>query len=192
MNHFGGKFEKIGCWRLGGLIYYDADQGPILRSRVIPAVSQSLQECPKVTFSFQLSDTKSGVEALKVGEADFAILEHDAVVDEFASKRLKPERYILVGPTKWKDRKLADIISTERIIDFDPTDQMTFRFLAAHGLRDRARSDRHFVNNTDALAALVAQGCGYSVLSSEFAEEMIKTERLSPMGGASTLISPLP
>ena len=139
----------------------------ILRARIIPAVSNALQPFGNVTFSFQLSDTESGVDALKLGNADFAVMEPDAIVNEFSSKKLRSERYILVGPSQWKSRSLADVIETERIVDFDPTDQMTFRLLTAHGLRELARTDRYFINNTDALASLVIEGFAYSVLSQD-------------------------
>jgi DNA-binding transcriptional LysR family regulator len=163
----------------------------ILRARIIPAVTKAVQTSPHITFNFQLSDVESGIRALKLGQADFVVLEPEQVADEFTSKKLQAERYILVGPANWKNRPLADILTKERIIDFAPTDQMTFRLLAAHGLRDMVRNDRHFVNNTDALAALVADGLGYSVLTREFAENLIANGALSPIGGRRYLDFPI-
>lgn len=131
-----------------------------------------------------MSDTISGTGVLKRGEADFAVIASGDVVDELASKRLKAERYILVGPSAWARRDLGDVIARERIIDFDPTDQMTLRLLEKYGLRGAARSDRHFANNTDALASLVESGMGYSVLAAEFAAQQIASERLVRLGGS--------
>lgn len=163
----------------------------ILRSRIIPAVSNALRDFPQVTYSFLLSDNESGVDALKSGDVDFAILEQGDVVDEFSSKRLRPERYLIVGPPQWKKRKIADVVKTERIIDFKPSDLMTFNILTALGLRHLARTDRIYVNNTDALSGLVAAGHGYSVLTEEFAEEALRSKRLTTIGSRHHLDFPV-
>ncbi len=105
------------------------------------------------------------------------------VVPEFDSKRLRPERYALFGPTAWADRTLANIVEAERIVDFDPGDQVTTMMLERFGLAAKARPDRHFVNNTDALASMVEDGAGYSALAVDFAAAWVAAGRLAPLGG---------
>ena len=160
-------------------------QGPssIMRARLIPALCEALREHPRVNAEFRLNDVGTGVSALKSGEADLDVLRCSDVADEFASKKLRAERYVLVGPATWAGRELNEIVAAERIVDFDPKDDMTYEMLAKLGLRERAREGRHFVNNTDALAALVEAGHGYTVLSAEFAAPLIAAGRLAPLGG---------
>lgn len=161
-------------------------EGPssILRSRVIPAVAGVLSAHPRLTVEFRMSDLTSGTLALKRGLADFVVVARADVASEFDSRLLKPERYILVGPAAWGKRPLAEVVAKERVIDFDPGDRMTQAWLEKHGLLAKARDDRHFVNNTDALAFLVGAGLGYSVLAAEFARPLIEGGALAALGGA--------
>ena len=147
-------------------------EGPssILRSRVIPATANILKEFQQVAVEFRISDDSSGVLSLKRGLSDVAIIPRGDVVSEFDSRLIKPERYVLVVGPDWAKRSVNEIIENERIIDFDAADTMSFQWLEKFGLRKDARDDRHFVNNTDALASMVMQGLGYSVLATEFAE----------------------
>jgi DNA-binding transcriptional LysR family regulator len=160
-------------------------QGPssVLRARIIPAVGAVLRTHPGIAVEYRLDDAGDGVAALKRGAVDVAIVPRQAVVSELDSKRLRPERYILVGPPAWEGRPLTDVVGKERIVDFDPADQMTHAFLVAHGLRDQCRPDRHFANNTDALASMVEGACGYSVLAEDFAAPLIAAGRLVRFGG---------
>lgn len=155
-------------------------EGPssILRSRIVPTLKTILPKFPKLTAEFKLSDFSSGVLSLKQGMADLVIIPRDQVVNEFSSKLLHPERYVLVGATAWAKKLITDVIARERIVDFDPNDRMTYNFLDKYKWRPLARDDRHFVNNTDALADMLTAGIGYSVLAEEFAKPMIAQKKL--------------
>lgn len=150
----------------------------IMRSRILPGVTKVLAAHPRLALTFHLDDDASGLSRLKAGHSQLAILERHEVVDELDSKLLRPARYVLVGPRKWKDRDVRDIVATERIVDFNEHDDATFRYLDKHRLRRRARLERHLANNTDALAALVVAGHGYSVLSTDFAAPLLKRKAL--------------
>lgn len=91
---------------------------------------------------------------------------------------LSPERYILVGHKKFKGESITSILSENPIIDFDENDEMTLNFLKKNKLEKHFNSQRHFVNNTDALCALVCEGFGVSVLSEEFARDLISRGKL--------------
>lgn len=162
-----------------------AIEGPssVLRSRVIPSLKKVMQKYPNLAIEFRLSDVDSGVNSLKRGRADIVLLPQKTVVHEFESKVLKPERYILVGPKSWQGRELADIVKNERIIDFDPNDEMTFHVLKSINLLAKARKDRHFANNTDALTSMIELGLGYSVLSAEFVAPFVEGGRIVAIGG---------
>ncbi|MFN3455268.1 MAG: LysR family transcriptional regulator [Pseudobdellovibrio sp.] len=147
----------------------------ILRSRVIPCFIPLQKKFPRLRFRFDLSDTTQNQEKLKKGLCDLAILEHHEVTKEMDSRILKPERYKLYVPVQWKKRKLLDIIESESIVDFDPEDKMTFLYLDKYKLKVKAdTAHRHFANNTDALMSMIQAGCGYSVLSEEFAKNAAK------------------
>lgn len=150
----------------------------IMRSRVIPSVMKITESIPKLTFTFSLDDYESGLNKLKTGESQLAVLQRHEVAAELDSKLLKPVRYVLVVPQAWHERPLEEIVQTERIVDFNQSDDATFSFLRKYLLSDLARKDRHFVNNTDALASVVAGGYGYTVLSEEFAEPYLRNSTL--------------
>ena len=172
----------------GPIVARVAIEGPssILRARIIPALAPLLREMPQLVFQFRMSDTASGVSALKRGDADLVVLKREDVVEEFASRLLKPEKYVLVGPVAWAKRSLREIVANERIIDFDTTDMMTYRWLEKQGVRDLALGERHFVNNTDALASMVSMGAGYSVLALDFAKGLIERGEACILGGGKT------
>ena len=51
----------------------------LLRSRVIPHLTQLKTHYPLLRFRFDLSDVESNVDKLKSGACDFAVLEHHQV-----------------------------------------------------------------------------------------------------------------
>ena len=150
----------------------------ILRSRVIPKLIPLSSTYPQLRFKFDLSDTSSNSEKLKTGFCDLAILEHHEVSKEMDSKILRPEKYKLFAASSWKRRPLLDIIQNESIIDFDLNDRMTLNYLDKYKLKQHCRKERHFANNTDALASMIAAGVGYSVLSEDYARPHVKKGEL--------------
>jgi len=185
VDELGGQLKATLNSGAGAAVSRIAITGPssILRSRIIPSISAVLKQHTQVRVSFELSDLESGAVRLRSGAADIAIVRPEDVVREFDSRLLRSERYILVGPSQWKSRRLQDIVSNEPIVDFDPTDRMTFLYLEKFGLGETGVGERHFVNNTDALAGLVASGFGYSVLAEEFAREWISRGTLVALNG---------
>jgi DNA-binding transcriptional LysR family regulator len=150
----------------------------LMRSRIMPQAAAAIREFPRVTLRFLLDDTGSGLNHLKTGIAQLAVLRLDDVVNELDSKRLRPARHRLVGPAAWASREPREIVATERIVDFDEADDATFAFLREHELSSGGRRQRHLVNNPDALADLVAAGFGYSVLAEDFAKPLLENGRL--------------
>jgi DNA-binding transcriptional LysR family regulator len=150
----------------------------LMRCRIIPQAAAAFHAFPAVTLRFLLDDTGSGLNHLKTGVAQLAVLRGDDVVNELDSKRLRPARNRLVGPAAWRSRDPRDVVASERIVDFDETDDATFAFLREHDLHSGGRRQRHLVNNPDALAELVAGGFGYSVLAEDFAAPLLADGRL--------------
>ncbi len=51
---------------------------------------------------------------------------------------------------------------------------MTLNYLEKYKLKQHCRKERHFANNTDALASMISAGIGYSVLSEDYARPLVK------------------
>ncbi|WP_331709341.1 LysR family transcriptional regulator [Legionella fallonii] len=150
----------------------------MMRSRVIPHCQAVMNELPKLHLSFLIDDGFDISHQLKSGAFDVAILRPEQITPEMDSKPLLPEHYLLVCSSKWKHRTLLDIISNEKIIDFDQEDQMTFSYLKKYDLLHAIQPERHFVNNTESIAQLFIAELGYGVLSQEFAERYIQSGEL--------------
>lgn len=153
-------------------------QSSIMRSRIMPQCFNVMKKFSHLLMNFDVNDNENRVKSLRSGECQFAVIQPENVAPEMASKILKPERYVLVCSSAWKHRKLRDIIQHERIVDFDPADQMTFNYLRQYHLIDIARHDRHFVNRTDSLAMMLVAGFGYGVLTQEFSKPYIDRKEL--------------
>lgn len=145
----------------------------VMRSRVIPQAMRVLSRYPNTALTFVLDDDQNGLKALKTGQAQLAVLPRSEVVAELDSKLLRPQRYVLVVCPAWRRRKVEAVVAQERIVDFNERDDATLSLLARIGLADKARKDRHFANNIDALVAIVAGGHGYSVLADDFADPLV-------------------
>jgi LysR family transcriptional regulator, chromosome initiation inhibitor len=150
----------------------------IMRSRIVPSCAKALSQFSNLRLTFQISDDSLPGSALKTGKTDLEIMDPLQVSDEFESRLLKPEKYLLVAPKKWQGRKVEVIVREEVIIDFDSSDNMSFRYLEFAGFDALSAPERHFVNNTEALASLIRDGHGYGVLTQEFANEYLQRNDL--------------
>jgi LysR family transcriptional regulator, chromosome initiation inhibitor len=150
----------------------------LMHSRIVPSCMPIMKKYPKLLINFQIDDIEQRHKYLKSGECDLAIIQKEDLAQEFKSKTLQTEQYVLVCSHKWKHRALKDIIKNERIIDFDPSDQLTFNYLKAHGLFEFAQHERYFVNRTQIMASLISNGFGYSLLTMEFVRPYIEDGKL--------------
>ena len=150
----------------------------ILRSRVIPNLSEIFLKIPKIKFRFDLSDTAQQIEKLKGGLFDLALVESHQVNREMDSKKLEPERYCLYGPSKWKKRNFTDILKTESLIDFGSAACHSHLFLEKYKLESKVLAERHFANDHEAISAMTAAGFGFSILSKRLAEPLVKKNQL--------------
>src|SRR3990167_4910898 len=110
----------------------------IMTSRVIPRCMTIMKEFPLLYISFDVSDYDV-ISALRTGLSQFAVLAPEQVTLDMESKDLHPEKYQLVCSSKWKGRQLKQILKSERIIDFNECDQMTFDYLKEFNLLQHAQ-----------------------------------------------------
>lgn len=150
----------------------------IMRSRIIPQCFPVMKKFPYLLLQFDINDLENRAKSLRLGESQLAIIQQHDVTREMQRKILKPERYVLVCAKQWQKRKLNEIIKTERIIDYDPTDQLTYHYLKHFKLLDHAKHERYFVNRTESLAMMIAAGFGYGLLTMEFSKPYLDSKEL--------------
>lgn len=139
----------------------------IVSSRIIPNCTKIYEQYPNMVLSYRLDDQENRSDLLKKGIVQLAILSPQDVTLEMDSKLLKPDRYVLVASSKWKNRRLAEIVSEERIIDFYETDHTTLNYLKKYNLL--GRKERIFANTNYALISLIKAGVAYGTLTQEVA-----------------------
>lgn len=150
----------------------------IMHSRVIPSCLPIMKAYPGLLLTFDVNDTENRHLSLRTGSCDFAIIHQKYLTAELQYKELKSEQYVLVASSRWKGRRLRDIVQNERVIDYDETDQITCDYLKQYDLMTAMRPGRYYVNRTDNLALLVSEGIGYTTLAREFAMPYVKTKQL--------------
>lgn len=155
----------------------------VMTSRIIPQCLTVMKKFPQLRINFDVNDTDHRITSLRAGYSQFAVVEPEHVAKEMEVKRLKPERYLLVCSKAWKKRTLRDIVQSERIIDFDESDAMSFNYLKQYDLFKLARLERLFVNNTESLAKMIMEGYGYGVLSEEFSKPYLNKNQIIALNG---------
>jgi DNA-binding transcriptional LysR family regulator len=150
-----------------------------------------MKQYPRLLMQFDINDHDDRVHALRRADCQLAVIEKYMLSDEMEYKDLLPEEYILVVCAKWKKRRLREVVQNERMIDFDPHDQMTFNYLKEFGLSEQANRDRYFVNRTDVLALMISNGLGYGVLPLEFAKPYLAKKQLAALNSSKTYQHPL-
>lgn len=140
----------------------------LMESRVLPAIAPILQQYPLLYIKLDADDAPKLENKLLNFKSDIIICEEINLSDQMPHKKLTADDMILVCSSAWKKRKLIDIISQERIIDYNEDDHLSFDYLRAHKLLKHAQHDRIFANRTELIAQMIEQGLGYSVLSKSF------------------------
>ncbi len=163
----------------------------VMHARIIPACMPIMRIFPNLLMRFDVDNSDNLDEKLRAGETDLVILKEDYLRAEMQHKKLVAEEYVLVCSAKWKGRALKNIIKNERIIDFDHADKMTFDYLKEYHFFNDAKHSRYFMNHTENLAAMVAEGIGYSALPKEFTKLFINDQKLMILNHGKTLDIPL-
>ena len=158
----------------------------LMRSRIIPECVPVLKQYPHLFVEFDIDDIEKREQKLKQGTSQLAIVLQQSLRPEMQHKKLEPEEYILVCTSAWKKRTLDDILTHEHIVDFDPSDQGTFNYLKHYDLNQDIKNQRYYANRIEALAFMVANGIGYSVLTKDFAKPWLENGKLMTLNNDQT------
>jgi LysR family transcriptional regulator (chromosome initiation inhibitor) len=147
-----------------------------ISTRIAENVEPLYSLYPFLRLNLQSEDHANRIEMIRRGEADFAVVSPDNGPNEMASKVLKPDRYLLVASAKWKGRKLAEILESERVIDFYESDQTTLNYFKHFGLKPGR--ERIFINENEALIRMFLAGVGFGTLTESVAAPHLESGKL--------------
>ena len=150
----------------------------LMHTRIVPRSIEIMKAYPKLLLKFDVVNTETRHHKLKNQQVDFAVLYPEHTESQMETKALKPEKYILVAPYSWKDRKLNDILTKEKIIDFCESDELTLRYLDNFNLCHYNIAKRHFINDIQILTQLIIKEIGFSVLTEEIAKPFLDSNQL--------------
>lgn len=163
----------------------------VMTARIARQCVHLYSEWPCLHLNFVITDSMDRLNLVRSGQVSLAVVSPDRVPNEMDGKRLRPDRYLLVASPRWKGRRLADLLETERIIDFDADDQTTLNYLKKFGLLDQLKRPRLFVNDNEVIAQYFSQGIGFGTLTAEVAKPHLEAGRLIALNGAAALEDPL-
>lgn len=163
----------------------------VMTSRIIPNCLPLMKTFQMLYITFDINDTDNIIKKLRCGTSQFSILAPDKITRDMKSKAITPEEYLLVCTSFWKNRRLSDIIKTERIIDFYESDNMTLNYLKKFDLLKYSQTDRLFVNRNESLCKMLLEGYGYGTLTKEFAAPFLKNGDLIKLNSGKSLEHPL-
>jgi len=163
----------------------------IMHSRVLKQCLPHYKKWPKLFLHFVISDFDNRIELAKSGKATCVIVPPDQVPREMDSKMLKADRYVLVASTKWKGRKLSDILDKEKLIDFDEGDDTSKNYLKKFGLLSQLKNDRLYINSNELIVQLFSEGIGFGTLTQEIAKPFIDSGKIFALNNGGVLEDPL-
>ena len=163
----------------------------VMTARIVDQCAPLYAAWPNLNLSFLIADAGERIGLLRSGAATLAIVPPSQIPNETTSKRLKPDRYLLVASAAWAGRDLVDVLEHERIIDFDEGDPTTIQYLKKFGLEDAIRRPRLFVNNNEAIVKLFAAGVGFGTLTEEIARPHLRAGRLVTLNSGEVMEDPL-
>ena len=149
-----------------------------MTARIIEQCVDHYFTFPQLQLNFSISDTNDRLQLVKSGIATLAVIPPENVPNEMDSKLLRPDRYALVASKKWKGRRLSEILSKERLIDFYDTDLTSINYLKHFNLFSDLKTQRLFVNNNEGLIKLLLQGVGFGTLTYEIAKPHLENGTL--------------
>ncbi len=162
-----------------------------ISTRISDSVRPLYFKYPFLKLHLKSDDHANIVDVIRRGEADLGVVHPSKVPNEMDSKLLKPDKYLLVASSKWKGRKLIEILNTERIIDFYESDPTTRNYLTQFSLEKEIKRERLFVNENEALIQMFMAGVGFGTLTESVAASYLADESLVTLNRGQAMEDPL-
>ena len=163
----------------------------VMTARIVDQCKDLYDQWPRLYLHFIISDSVDRLGMVRSGQAALAVVPRDQVPNEMDSKSIRPDKYILVATSKWRGRRLADILDRERIIDFDQADPTTINYLKKFKCDSSQGPGRLFTNSNEAIIKLFCKGVGYGTLTQEIARPYLDSGDLVALNGGAILEDPL-
>lgn len=163
----------------------------VMASRIVELCSDLYHQWPQLHLSFNLTDADDRISLVREGKASLAIVSPEQVPLEMASKVLRPDQYILVASSRWKGRRLAEVLENERVIDFDEGDLTTLNYLKKFQLNSQLKRPRIYANDNEVILKLFSKGVGFGTLTQEVARPYLESGELYALNGGAILEDPL-
>lgn len=163
----------------------------VMTARIADQCADLYSQWPHLYLNFVISDSVDRLNMIRSGQASLAIIPPEQVANEMDSKKLKPDKYVLVGSPKWKGRRLTDLLENERVIDFDESDQTTLKYLKKFDLVSQLKKPRLYVNNNETIIKYFNRGIGLGTLTQEIAKPHIDAGDLAVLNGGAVMEDPL-
>lgn len=172
---------------------YATVAGPtsIMTARIADQCADLYSTWPQLYLNLVITDSVDRLNRVRSGQTSLAIVPPEQVPNEMDSKRLKPDKYVLVGSPNWKGRRLSDLLENERVIDFDEDDPTTLNYLKKFDLADQLVRPRLFVNNNEAIVKYFSQGIGFGTLTQEIAKPHLEAGQIIALNGGAVMEDPL-
>jgi DNA-binding transcriptional LysR family regulator len=150
-----------------------------------------MKKHPRLNLQLLIDDTDARISRLKKGEIDIAIVPPEFVENEFESRRLPADEYVLLCCSAWKGRSLEDILSTERLYSFLPSDYTSMNYLRTFNLEKHLKRSRLHANENRTLAAMLCGGVGFGILEKTIASEYIQQGKLILLNNGKSMKDPI-
>ncbi len=159
----------------------------VMTSRVIEQCAKLFDQWPQLYLNFIITDTEDRLALVRSGKAALAIVSVLDVPNEMDSKILKSDKYVLVASKKWKGRRINDILTSERLIDFYESDSTSLNYLKKFELAENLGRPRLFANNNEAVIKLFCEAVGFGTLTQEIAKPHLESGDLIALNGGATM-----
>lgn len=150
----------------------------LLAGRVVPRYREIARNWPNLNLRFVIDANANRLNQLKRGACDLAFVFPHEVGLELDSKLVKPVEYLLVATSEWKNRRLKQILKSEKLLAYHPADTTGIDYLKTFHLMDGLGRSRFCVNENVTLIRLLERGLGFGVLPREIAEPLIHEKKL--------------
>jgi len=149
----------------------------LLAGRFVPRYTEIAHQWPDLNVRLVVDSNANRLNQLKRGTCDLAFVRPHEVGLELDSKLVRPVEYLLVATSEWKGRPLKNILETEKLLAYHPSDTTGLDYLRTFHLEHVKRS-KFCVSENVTLIRLLELGLGFGVLSREIAEPLIRDGKL--------------